>query len=826
MATFTDTTVPRKRMATYGKAARKRISDYGFSSPVPKSEAPEMQESQFLESRSPSITPLETQRSENMPRKYASRTFSSASPVSAHVFDVPSSDDELAAPSSKPSSNRPAMQSKVTYTRKTLPASTEDSDRRKKVKLSPARQPSQEPAKPTKRPVLNTANQASKSLNKSLGTGQSSTVVARPKLSTGQRKPDRPKTPQKLPSTAEMMTPTTPSEALSEVDSMDVEPPAAYISPRGLQIWKDFLEPLDNSEVNSTLLEPDTGSDGGRTSPSGKLLQSKALSKPAGIHKRTRKSPEKLPRQRLIDSLVKQSIQDGDMTEDVLSSDESEISSSLPSSFTPPTRTGPSRDQSLAPEASGPAALTSSQGAQSTGPKFTYSRQRSMLSEKDIMQELAFDMPLQPSHTPDSGKTRRGASSALSPLKSFPEEEDDMESTPGIRSVHELRQAGANNRFLDEIEDLLDRIGTPATLPSSMRRAGLLDLASKMKNKEFERKFRANGVEQRLFLYLDQETDFIAGFVMVSILISLLVDSSMPHVVAQLRHQGITRLLSLLLENDTSITTLSNDRKTNMSKVGRASIAELQDMLLKLPIWEDLHPLAITPRTSALKCLELMIRQTREAGDAGNIISKELITALFSILKSAEENNSWEIPNARQAVDFYLVLSALESHSITARSTYDESIWISEYLPIVADTLHIALSRPIEGFGLLQVLILRLTLNVTNNNPKASDIFARESLMAVMGQAIVTKFKMISRFLTEEEFSITMDHLILVLGVMINFAEWSSRSRNSLQALDGKPNDPLGGMIQLFLDNQARTSEVRLLLLHIRSRLIFLGRVR
>jgi hypothetical protein len=144
----------------------------------------------------------------------------------------------------------------------------------------------------------------------------------------------------------------------------------------------------------------------------------------------------------------------------------------------------------------------------------------------------------------------------------------------------------------------------------------------------------------------------------------------------------------------------------------------------------------------------------------------------------------------------------------------------------VADTLHIALSRPIEGFGLLQVLILRLTLNVTNNNPKASDIFARESLMAVMGQAIVTKFKMISRFLTEEEFSITMDHLILVLGVMINFAEWSSRSRNSLQALDGKPNDPLGGMIQLFLDNQARTSEVRLLLLHIRSRLIFLGRVR
>jgi hypothetical protein len=102
-----------------------------------------------------------------------------------------------------------------------------------------------------------------------------------------------------------------------------------------------------------------------------------------------------------------------------------------------------------------------------------------------------------------------------------------------------------------------------------------------------------------------------------------------------------------------------------------------------------------------------------------------------------------------------------------------------------------------------------LTLNVTNNNPKASDVFAREELMAVMGQAIVSKFKIVSRFLTEEDFSITMDQLILILGVMINLADWSSLARESLQSLEGKANDPLGPMIQLFVDNQARTSEVR-----------------
>jgi hypothetical protein len=205
-----------------------------------------------------------------------------------------------------------------------------------------------------------------------------------------------------------------------------------------------------------------------------------------------------------------------------------------------------------------------------------------------------------------------------------------------------------------------------------------------------------------------------------------------------------------------------------------------------------------------------MVRQTREAGNSGDIISKELTTNLFSILKSAWEESSWELPQGKQAIDFYLALSTLESHSIVARTVHDESIWISDYLPVIADALEVALERPADDFGPLQGLILRLTLNVTNNNPKASDVFARNSLMAIMGQVIITKFRKILRFLTEEDFSVAVDHLILVLGVMINFAEWSAPARHSLQSLQGKDNDPLHDMVQLFIDNKTRTSEVRI----------------
>jgi hypothetical protein len=186
-----------------------------------------------------------------------------------------------------------------------------------------------------------------------------------------------------------------------------------------------------------------------------------------------------------------------------------------------------------------------------------------------------------------------------------------------------------------------------------------------------------------------------------------------------------------------------------------------------------------------------------------------LTTNLFSILETGSDESCWEMPSGKEAVDFYLALSALESHSIAARTLQDENIWICDYLPIIADVLEVALAKHADDFGVLQVLLLRLTLNVTNNNSKASDVFAKSSLMAAMGQVIVKKFKKILRFLTEEELSAAVEHIILTLGVVINFAEWSSAARESLQTLQGDTEDPLDDMVQLFVDSKESTSMVR-----------------
>lgn len=292
---------------------------------------------------------------------------------------------------------------------------------------------------------------------------------------------------------------------------------------------------------------------------------------------------------------------------------------------------------------------------------------------------------------------------------------------------------------------------------------------------------------------------------LVSLLISVLSEDHMPHIVAQLRRQGITRLLIRLLECQSSIAAVSKDRKSNMSKVAQSLLAEHQSYVLQLPIWGELEPESLSPRTLALKCLEVMVRQTREAGLPGEIFSKELNTSLFAIMNTASDDRCWNLPKDKLAIDFYLATSALESHSLKARTLHDDGIWIRDYLPILAHTIEIALSRPSETFGKLQLLLLRLTLNVTNNNPEASEVFTKPFLISTMAQAAVVRFKQILRFLTEEDLCVILDHLILILGVMINFAEWSCAARESLQNLRGQGEDPLESMIHIFTENREKT---------------------
>lgn len=519
------------------------------------------------------------------------------------------------------------------------------------------------------------------------------------------------------------------------------------------------------------------------------------------------------PRKRLIDSLVEQReskspagiIEDTGEEEKVEEEEDDDIDLKHASgvqlapymSTADTTRQGSQR------------ALTSAapSTSQSSGPRITYSRQRSMLAEpEDILLSLDSNSSQYLEETTERRRKRRGSMPPLSQLRSLEEDEhmEDVQSGNGIRTVHELRQAGANKRFMDEIEDVVERIGVPSKQPS-MRRSGLLELLSKMHDKSFLRNLVISGMDQRLLLNLGDESDVIAGFLVASVLIFLLHSATSPVATVQLLSQGFTKFISRLLKVNDSIISVARQRKTNMSKAAQAILTEEHNKLLEKELWGEIQPKLLSPQTVALACLELVVQQNRENAAAQSMISTEITSDLFMILEPYSRDGSWHQIETYKPADLHLTLSLLEYHSLSFVSGSEDSKLRDEYIGIIRSITNGLLKTGLDEFMPSRIQFLRLALNITNNNSHASDLLATPIFMRDIFSAIMTAFNFTSTLLPEEERLVSVDCLILMLGVMINLVEWSIRDNAHLFILD---DSSLGDALQIFSENVGKASDV------------------
>lgn len=513
-------------------------------------------------------------------------------------------------------------------------------------------------------------------------------------------------------------------------------------------------------------------------------------------------------KKRLIDALVAQVEEssgedDDDPPQDVVMTPVSSPPPQILPSTPGPSLTEPRPPRSLARQHS---------TAKKPGPKFTYSQQRTMLAEDPLMDTAGLgSIDEDPGKAPLLGLGAMIKSSTLSSF-SFIDEEDDTVNTGAVRSLHELRQAGANSRFADEMDDILDRIGHPTPQPSSLRRGALLELAQKMREKAFRRQFRSHSGDGGLFNNLDKEVDVISGFAILSILATLLSTSTSPHVIQKLQTQGVDKLLSHLLTETSDISVIAKDRKRNVSKNGQSTLSAIKTDILQLPIWEPVSPTTLSPRTLALKGLDLILRQSTDLHGEAAVFSSTVTDHLFSILSGFANPACWEIPSQPEAVDFYLALYLLETHSVTAMQSQHGSRWTSEYLPIVADLLETALLRPADKFDHLENLALRLTLNTTNNNPDAPEMFVKRGILRDLAEAACKTFEVVLKSITDDSFmSRVLESLIFMIGVKINFCEHYTPAAQNLYEMEDNNSSPLNRLIRVFLDYHSTTADVSIL---------------
>ncbi|ETS76715.1 hypothetical protein PFICI_12102 [Pestalotiopsis fici W106-1] len=525
--------------------------------------------------------------------------------------------------------------------------------------------------------------------------------------------------------------------------------------------------------------------------------------------------PAKKPRKKLIDALVEQMDDSDDaMEEEKAGSQGTQVSwaetvetfappMESQSSFISPSQTSGSRRTfgSAAPRTFARA------GSSGSSLKRTYgSSNVTMLEEDNILESLV--MPDEPTFS--ARRRLELTPKKLSRPSVEPEDEPNPSTTPRkIRDIHELRQAGANSRVADEMFDLSSRLGQPSAKPSSQRRAALLDVADQAKNKDFRYRLRDHGLDTMILQKIGEETDPISGYLIAAFLIQILASSAAPHITQTLQTEDAGHLFGRLMQLDEDIKRLVRDRKSNLSKRHQGLLLAVQSTLLELPIWQPVKPVSITPRTIALKCLDMIVAQDAHLGNDDALFPPAVTEGLFSALSSASEPDFWDATTSNDTFDVSCTLSVLEFHAVKAMEAQNSEQLTAKYLPSVADAFGAALQNP-TAHGDLQSLLLKLVLNMTNSSITAPDIFIARDLILPLSTSICTGFKQASSVVAggEEWTEELLNGLVLRLGILINFAEQSEPVKAAVhQCQNPEGGSPIKEMIQIFLTNHRTTAE-------------------
>ncbi|KAF2142911.1 uncharacterized protein K452DRAFT_286542 [Aplosporella prunicola CBS 121167] len=412
------------------------------------------------------------------------------------------------------------------------------------------------------------------------------------------------------------------------------------------------------------------------------------------------------------------------------------------------------------------------------GPKLTYARTRSYLNEDSLEDALNIPLPMDisPMKAGSRGKGQSGYFSGS--------QDDDLEdSQSGMRNIHELRAAGGARRMVDDIENLLDDIEAKKANSMSRRRSALLELCLKLTDKAYIGRMVDHGLDHRLFSTCAAATDTVLSFATAAAVIFFVMNEAPPSALNEIYQSGISERLTSLLSIDADINQIAKERKTNMSKVAKNALADFRNQVAE-QIWLDEAPEVVSPLLIGLKSIELLVRRLRENGNKADLLGYEICADVSQLAKLPSEKLAANSATKADITLLDLVISTLESASINVSVWSGSGTDPAGSISQVAKSITSILSTDTAQYEQLEVLALRLTLNLTNNNPKICEMFSTPLFVQSMVRSIDTRCQLLHSHLDEEEHIKTLDRLVLSLGTMINLAEFNDQARISVTSDD------------------------------------------
>lgn len=454
------------------------------------------------------------------------------------------------------------------------------------------------------------------------------------------------------------------------------------------------------------------------------------------------------------------------------------------------------------------------------GSKVTYAKQRSHLSDMVVDNMSDFAVPsithlVEPAAIPNAS-----ANASFSSQKSREEYKDEEDATGGgIRSIHELRQAGEHSRFQGNLDSIFEDLESAGRTGRSRRLRGLMLLTEKFLEPTFCLRFVESGMHQRLANHASKQADILSSM-LTSCAISILLSSCKPSLkMLQQLFEAVMHSSAPLLEETKELSKLvkamAKDRKQNLSGATCKDIIGFQHTVLTSKMWTIAKPTEITPQLVALRSIEIVVRGLRELRDFETPLPLIVFDQLVAILEAVASNDNVDLAATDSALTLESAISVLESSVLSNELLEDRYNEAAKRLCMLGPLLAKAEVLPKERHDKVKQLVLRLVISITNNNPLLCESLGQTAMIPGILNVVKRNFWELAEYADSgqplEESK--LESVILALGSLINFAECSQSSRLSMNMTNDDGENFVEWLVATFTKRAGKASEVRLQLL-------------
>ena len=386
------------------------------------------------------------------------------------------------------------------------------------------------------------------------------------------------------------------------------------------------------------------------------------------------------------------------------------------------------------------------------------------------------------------------------PLKSQldMEESDEEDPTAGskTKSIHELRRAGANNRFEREVEHIFEDIESLGQASRSLRLHALIQLVNKLSTPRFAIQFLDAQLEPRLSSSASRELDSLSSMLFMATFFMLAnVDASTK--LSRKMQQAVIFLSVTLLMEKRSFAALAKDRKKNLSKASIRDLIDCEEKLLAQAVRFGSSLERLTPQVLSMSTLALMVKRLRLEGQPFVNNSQAFLKEVTQVLEGSISRLE---ANMEDAESLFLVKAAvtfLESSRQSASAlVYEDLRGLSSFTETLGKALRVS-GKVDTG---LQQMTLRMVVNLSNNDSKLSTNFTDANILDEIVTIVETDFDQLARSADagEEIDARRLDSVILALGCLLNLVECSPEARHKMMLVSFRLRYELSSFLTLF----------------------------